>query len=276
MKIWYKVPFLSLLLVIGFSCGEGSTDEDQITADDIEKPSITVQGISPSAVEDRLCGSLSKRVIKVSTDSVIQLKLLFKDNRALSQYKIDIHHNFDCHVHPRSEPWKVLKIQDLKGKTMEVTESFTIPSNVSAGNYHFLILCLDAGGNEADFVEYDIKIENAKDALAPLISLSSPATDTLLIKKGETIQLKGEISDNFSLSKGRWELYYYNAANDEFTALQDFFSNSQGKNYTLNTSFTFPPSTVNGLYRCVLKAFDEVNKGAAGICARMPKGLLNC
>lgn len=258
MKIGYQVSFLFLLL-IGFSCGKNGSDEDQIMADDIEKPTITVQYISPKVVEDRLCGTLSQRVIKVNTDSVIQFKLLFKDNRALSQYKIDIHHNFDCHVHPRAEPWKVLKIQDLKGKTMEITESFTIPANVSTGNYHFLILCLDAEGNEADFVEYDIKIENAKDAVAPVISLSSPSTDTILINKAETIQLKGTINDNLSLNKGRWELYYYNVANEEFTAAQDFFTNSQGKNYTLNTSFILPPSATSGLYRFELKAFDEVN-----------------
>jgi hypothetical protein len=226
---------------------------------DREKPVISLQSTLPEVVSDSLCGFLSERVIKVSTDSVLTIDLLFEDNQALSQYKIDIHQNFDCHVHERSAPWKLLKIVNLEGTYAEVSESFTIPTDASVGDYHFLVLCLDEAGNEADFVEYDIKIENAVDKLPPTVELSLPAADTSVVNKGDAFALEGTIADNLSLNNGRWELYYYNTAGDEFTALQEYFSSTQGTEYILNTSFTLPPTATSGLYRFELKTFDEVN-----------------
>lgn len=247
--------FLLLVCSLFFGCKK---EEMTLTVDQA-KPTIVVNNITPTVLKDSLCSIWSERVIKVSTDSTITLTLQFRDDVKLSQYKIDIHHNFDCHVHPRSEPWQVLKIKDIADKEITVTEQFKIPADVSVGNYHLMILCLDAVGNEADFVEFDVKIENALDALAPIVTLTKPASDTIQITKSENIPLQGTITDNLPLNGGRWELYYYNAANEEFTALQEFFNAAQDRNYTLNTSFTLPPSIATGTYRFVLKAFDEVN-----------------
>lgn len=256
--MWQKTILGAMLIIAGFGCTENSMGGEQPEADR-EKPTISLQSVLPTPVADSLCGFLSDRVIKVNTDSVLTIDLLFEDNQALSQYKIDIHQNFDCHVHERTTPWQLLKIVDVEGKSAEVTESFTIPSDASVGNYHFLVLCLDAAGNEADFVEYDIKIENAVDQVPPTVELSQPATDTSTVNRAEAFTLEGVIADNLSLNNGRWELYYYNTAGDEFTALQEFFSSSQGTEYALNTTFTLPPTAANGLYRFELKIFDEVN-----------------
>ena len=259
MKILQKSILGALLLLVGFGCTKNGVGGGEVPEEDRQKPLITLQTVLPGPVTDSLCGFVSDRVIKVSTDSVLTINLLFEDNQALSQYKIDVHDNFDCHVHERSAPWKILKIVDLEGKSVEVSESFTVPEDASVGNYHFLVLCLDAAGNEADFVEYDVKVESATDATPPTIELSVPLADTTSINKGEVIVMAGSINDNYSLNNGRWELYYYNAAGDEFTALQEFFAGSQGTDYALNASFTLPPTADSGLYRFVLKAFDEVN-----------------
>lgn len=255
----YKIALSTLLLVLAFGCGDMIGDEDKTIVNDDIKPTIFIQSINPEMIVDSVCSTVSNRTVKVKTDSTLQIKIVFQDNHALSQYKIDVHNNFDCHVHPRSNPWRVLKVVDIQGKKIEVVETFTIPSDASTGNYHFLILCLDSLGNEAEFVEYDIKIENALDNKGPIIDLQNPTTDTLLLNKSESLLLEATIRDNFSLKNGRIELVYFNEANEEFTALQLFFEPSTEKEYKLKTSFKLPPSAPAGLYKFIFKVFDQAN-----------------
>ena len=64
--------------------------------------------------------------------------MIFRDNEALSQYKVDIHNNFDCHGHARStQDWTVLEVLDIEGTEQRVSRSLSVPDDVTAGNYHF-------------------------------------------------------------------------------------------------------------------------------------------
>jgi uncharacterized membrane protein len=90
----------------------------------------------------------------------IEVKAVFTDDRELSEYKIDIHENFDSHGHekPQSEPWVKIIIGELSGKKQEINLTITIPETAESGPYHFDMKCLDAAGNESRYISRDIII----------------------------------------------------------------------------------------------------------------------
>jgi hypothetical protein len=90
----------------------------------------------------------------------IEVKATFTDNKELSEYKIDIHDNFDSHSHDKTQsvPWAEIIIGELSGKKEEINFKVKIPENTETGPYHFDIKCLDAAGNESRYISRDIII----------------------------------------------------------------------------------------------------------------------
>jgi hypothetical protein len=85
----------------------------------------------------------------------------FEDNEELSQYKLEIHENFDDHDHrsiTNTIDWEIDVVGDLSGKLQEVNRDFIIPANATPGWYHFEVKCIDAAGNESAFTIIDIKL----------------------------------------------------------------------------------------------------------------------
>ena len=192
----------------------------------------------------------------------LKFDVIFKDNEALSQYKIDIHNNFDCHGHgggsaPSVAPpnvenqtidWSIIDIQNISGTSAPVNRTLDVPENVTAGNYHFQIQVVDVSGNDnpaANF--FALKIKNPLDDTPPQISVDEPANSSFSVKKGENIRFIGQVTDDRSLSDGGNGVLYLAytdlSSGNTFTTDQVFVFDETWKKLlilTLNTLFHKP------------------------------------
>lgn len=105
------------------------------------------------------------------------VQVSFTDNKALSAYKINIHPNFNGHSHAPMRQENPARAASEEGETVDFEITLTsasqndpltgtncfrdididIPDNATPGNYHLLIYCTDAAGNEM-YVAQDLQI----------------------------------------------------------------------------------------------------------------------
>lgn len=94
----------------------------------------------------------------VSAGGEIHFEAEFTDNEALAQYSIDIH-GAEGHSHGKmASEWTSTQIVDISGTSKTVHEHIDVAVDADTGDYHMVINCIDAAGNEADFVEIDFEI----------------------------------------------------------------------------------------------------------------------
>jgi len=89
----------------------------------------------------------------------IHLEMNLSDNNMLKSYKIEIHNSFDGHEHTYSSaqeetdttPFAYQRSWDISDKrnTHIHSHEIVIPHNATPGNYHFVVYCTDAAGNES-------------------------------------------------------------------------------------------------------------------------------
>ena len=84
----FIVIAISLFMI---SCGDENID--------VTSPEMEVVSFVPEPGEGEICGSLKPTVFQLTGGDILSFDVIFRDNDALSQYKIDIHNNFDCHGH---------------------------------------------------------------------------------------------------------------------------------------------------------------------------------
>ncbi len=135
--------FLSFILVLS-ACKKGNEEIDT------EYPTIDVTG---SAFPQQCA------VIKRGEKFIFKAKL--NDNVELGSVSIDVHHNFDHHNHSTEvnecnlgavkqpvKPFLLIKDFPIPSgqKTYEMAQEVTVPSDVDAGDYHFLIRLTDKTG----------------------------------------------------------------------------------------------------------------------------------
>lgn len=113
---------------------------------DEEKPVISVA--SPSEGDEFSGGDL------------IQIRASLSDNEELSEYKVEIH-EAGGHTHKRgsADEFEFEEITAISGTSHEISTDVSIPDSAETGEYHVLIYCTDAAGNEADFAEIDFEIK---------------------------------------------------------------------------------------------------------------------
>jgi len=247
----------SLFLFITFSILLTACTEPNI---DISNPTISIQNISPNPISGLVCGAMEDNVIYVKSAETITFDFLFEDNEALSQYKIDIHNNFDCHGHrgPMTEDWNLQQIKDLTGQSINLSTPITVPSNVTAGSYHCSVLLLDEAGNQASTIFYTLKIQNSTDTIPPTANLSQPTTNSTNINKGSVLNVQGLLMDNNNLENGRLELVYFTPSNNKSVAQTLRLDNTVSNTYNYNFNYTIPTSFVSGTYTFEVRAYDAV------------------
>ncbi|WMJ74355.1 DUF4625 domain-containing protein [Cytophagaceae bacterium ABcell3] len=258
MKHIKTLFYIPILLLLSYCCKPKEKPEKP----DTERPKVELLYSVPEGVDAQICGATEPEVFMLMSSDTLVLDLRFSDNQELSQYKIDIHHNFDCHGHRTAqrlgEPWFVVQIKELHGKISNVTEKLKVPENVAAGDYHIMIFCTDKEGNEADPLVHSIKIENIADREPPAFTLSSPLNNHSA-ERGSTITFEGTATDNHSLNNGRVEIYYYNSSGVEFTAAEEYFSADAGTSEDFSVNFTVPLSSEQGPHNFKVRVFDELN-----------------
>lgn len=267
-----KINSHTLLIMAAFigllsSCGPKNVDD---TA-----PTLAFIALSPEPTPDFICGAEEQVVFHVRSGDTLSLDLRLSDDVELSQYKVDIHTNFDCHGHKMdTEDWVVLQTGNLSGKEYLLQLRLPVPANVTAGNYHFQIQVLDKAGNDNPTAYvYAIKVLNAADTTPPALNISSPVVnsgDMLVLRKGQNITFTGNVADNRPLAEGgngKVEIFYRSNASGNtfrwgsplvFTAADDDY-----KDFSL--TLPVPNTAANGDYVVTVWAYDGVNNAAPPI-----------
>jgi hypothetical protein len=230
-----------------------------------------------------ICGQLETNVFFLQSGEVFSFQATFSDNIGLSQYKIDIHQNFDCHGHGEgatpalalpnrensTEDWFLIQIDDLEGREQIRQFELPVPDHVTAGNYHFSIQVLDEAGNDTQEQDiFNLKIRNIRDTLAPTLLVDLPQTSRFTAKRGESLRFKGRVEDNRDLGEGgngMVFLSYRNLTSGNLFATQTYqvFPPNQGTLGNFDLLFTIPTFISRGPYRFSLSAFDGVRNAAA-------------
>lgn len=154
-----RLRHLTFALMIGLfaACGD---DDDNGNGDSVDTTPPTIELISP------------EQDATFEAGGQINFEAIFRDNVALSEYEIDIHDNFDGHGHGKieAEGWVWKESFEISGTKAEESMTIDIPEDAYPGDYHFIVYCLDAAGNQAEFVEVDIEITS--DATPPTLSVT--------------------------------------------------------------------------------------------------------
>lgn len=255
MNINIKILVLWLAVFALASCGK----------EDTTPPEWEFTSFTPQPLPGIVCGEIEPDVFFVTGGDTLSFTVIFTDDTELSQYKIDIHENFDCHGHGKTSDWSVLEVINLSGTEQVITKSIPVPANVTAGKYHFIIQLLDAAGNQArnTFIR-DISVNNPTDTVAPVVSVTAPlSTDNISVSRGGSIIFQGSVSDNLSLGTGgNGKLvidYINNTNNNTFSGKTINFPESQGTSYNFNETITIPNSVPAGSYTFRVYAYDGVN-----------------
>ena len=271
--------FLSLLAFTTLVCVLTACEKDEV---DVTPPTMDITTFVPTPVAAEICGAEEAVVFLVTGGDQLSFDAIFSDDNALSQYKIDIHHNFDCHGHgggsapsvvvPNVEnqttDWTVLDIRELSGVSSSVNRKLDVPENVTAGNYHFHIQVLDEAGNDSPFSNfYSIKIKNPLDDTPPQILVEQPVDRNFSIKKGETIHFVGQVTDERSLSDGGNGVLYLAytdlSTGNTFNTNESFaFDENFDQVFNFDFEYTIPQHLTTGSYRLSLGANDGVRNVA--------------
>lgn len=232
---------------------------------DVEPPTAELILFDPAPREGIICGATQPRVFFLASGQSLTFEWIFRDNEALSQYKIDIHHNFDCHGHARSETedWSIFEVVDLSGTEQRVSRTLPVPENVTAGAYHFHVQVINEAGNESPFSQfYDVRLVNTLDTVAPQLAVGIPEQSEFSLAREEDLRFVGSVRDNYSLGEGGnggLVLTYQGDSGNLFEATRIEWPESQGDRAEFDFSFEIPRTLTPGTYEFVLSAFDGVN-----------------
>ncbi len=270
-----KIKYLGLIVIwFLIGCNDESVD--------ITPPSIDFESFTPTPSEDEICGGVEPVVFNLTGGDELTFDAIFTDDSALSQYKIDIHNNFDCHGHGggsapsvtipsvdnQTMDWTVLEIEDISGTSSAVVRTLNVPENVTAGNYHYHIQVIDEAGNDSPFANfYSLKIKNPLDDVSPQISVQEPISKSFTIKKGVNIRFVGQVTDDRSLSDGGNGILYLaytrQATGNTFSTNVAFpFDENVELSYDFDFEYEVPRTLVAGSYRFSLGANDGVRNVA--------------
>lgn len=225
---------------------------------------IAVQETSVPVSTAIVCGTMYNNVLPLITGNPLILKIRFKGENNLAQYKIDIHNNFDCHAHQKRTvaEWRYLTVKDISGKDVVITEAIPLPADAAAGDYHCIIRLIDEKGNEAPFVEFNLVVSSSEDGSAPVILCTLPATDSIAVHKGDILTFKGTVTDNLSLDNGKLEITYTDAGKNNYTAINEIFSGEGITGHHFERTYEIPPYITLGTAIFKLKAFDKYNNSS--------------
>lgn len=142
-------PFIYLsmiaLLLVG-ACKKDSTQEI-----DTEYPVIDISST----------GAFPKQCSTVKRGEKFTFRAQLSDNTTLGSVSVDIHHNFDHHTHSTEvesctmdvvktpvKPFLLIQSYPIPVglANFEVQQEITIPADVDAGDYHFMIRLTDKEG----------------------------------------------------------------------------------------------------------------------------------
>lgn len=248
--------FFSTLLIFAGCVKEGNVDRDP--------PTFEVVSFSPEPTTGTICQSFEQSIFMVDDSDTIRMQIEFFDEGGLSEAKIDIHNNFDCHGHrSQTQDWFLQNIIPLSG-IREVKEIvLPVPENATSGNYHFGLLVSDETGNVTDQTFfYTIQIKNSADTIPPTLELISPSSNEISVTRGESLSIIVELNDDKILGTGGnsgIQILSRRSEGGNVITQQEVSFNDVNNNFQrLETSFTIPMIWVRDQYDLIIIGFDGV------------------
>lgn len=248
--------FISTLLFLSACVKEGRVDRDS--------PTFEVVFFSPEPTTGTICQSFEQSIFLLDDKDTIRMEIEFYDEGGLSEAKIDIHNNFDCHGHrSQTQDWFLQKIIPLTG-IKEVKEVILpVPQNATSGNYHFGLLVSDETGNVTDQTFfYTIQVTNSSDTIPPALELIAPSRNEISIARGEEISIIVELSDDKILGMGGNAgiqiLSRRSEGGNVMTQQEVSFNDVNSNSQRLETTFTIPLIWVRDQYDLIIFGLDGV------------------
>lgn len=238
---------------------------------DTEPPVISDLVITPLPTAGIVCGQEDAYVIQLYTGDSLTISFTVTDDEELSQYKFDIHQNFDCHGHAKLEEtvvWEVIDIGNISGTEAQVSRVLNVPEIATAGNYHFSIQVADFFGNSAKTQVFSIILQNLDDTIPPVLTVSEPSVSSITLNltdsmPNDSIRFVGSVTDNRDLENGgngKLELRYWRVGSaNTFELYNILFVLGTGPSIDFDFTVTVPPTLVTADYIFELRAFDGVN-----------------
>lgn len=224
-----------------------------------------------------VCGEEVAEGIRVLGGNTLQFQIVCSDNDALSQLKLDIHNNFDCHGHGSvlvpsfpvpaveniTEDMNKQTIFPLTGRDTTILISVEIPENVTSGSYHLGFQLIDISGNAAENIFLDVQMLHPLDTIPPVVTVDSINNVSNTIKRGDVLTLSGSITDNKPLGSGGNGVVFMNYTNlstgnifstDSYVTMEN--NTSTDTTFTLN--YKIPLFLVKGDYKFSVVGADGV------------------
>lgn len=266
MKLSFQAGLLFLLL-FSWGCGDESGD--------LEPPQLNLLEIQPALETLEICGTSDAKSLRLTDTNTLYITINISDNEGLSQLKLDIHQNFDCHGHggqapgfspPQSDAltkdWEQLQLIDLEGANQEHSLELNTPVNPTAGNYHLSLRALDLSGNESTFDQiYNVVVENSRDILPPSLIVSDFPNPAESLTRGNTYTFSGNVMDDQNLGEGGNAIIFltYKSSNSEIWTTGPYLPLTAAETQELFTLNFIPPTTITrGTYEIALWAYDGV------------------
>lgn len=190
-----------------------------------------------------------------ATGQNIPFVATFFDNENLSQYKIDIHNNFDGHSNDKylATIWSRIVIQNISGAEYSENAGILVPDSSASGWYHFMVTAADQAGNQSTTITRSIFIKNITDTTAPVVNLIGP-TEGDIIPAGTSINVMANVTDNervYILSIG---IKRPNTTTNLFLQADTFGTNTVTYNKIIPTTSS---TWTSGNYELTFTAYDS-------------------
>lgn len=213
----------------------------------------------PPVLESIVINNEQEQVV-VPSGTDLDIHISARDNEDLKQVKIDIHDAFDGHTHGKvNSDWTYVQILEASGTFDELEDHPSIPTDATAGLYHAVFRVLDQNGNEGEFVERELIIENGSQ---PVISLVSPELSASpSFRVSESIELDGTITDAEGIEEVHI-LLRQEEDHDHFHIIDemelDLSANPPGSldMQQSGLQLQIPSDAETGIYELVILAFD--------------------
>lgn len=267
-----KYLLIILMLLSLISCKEDI---------DVTAPQLILADYSIPKTETLICGFSDPNVFQLRSSDTLSFNALFKDDVALSQYKIDIHENFDCHGHGegsapgislpnvpnQTEDWALIEIGELDGTEVEKNFQLSVPDNVTAGSYHFSIQVIDLAGNSAEELDiFSLKILNIRDTIAPILEVDEPTNNSFSVERSQSLIFRGKVTDNTFLNEGSNALVFLSYVNlstgNSFSTNSYKIFENENTEEEFELNYLVPQTLPRGDYRFIIGAFDGVRNAA--------------
>ena len=179
----------------------------------------------------------------------------FSDNENLSQYKIDIHDNFDGHNHDKylAKIWNQIFIENISGPSFSENKNILVPDSSASGWYHFLVTAVDEAGNQSEVTFRNIFIRNTADTIAPVVNFTSPLESSSLAL-GDDIDVSAGITDNERVYIVNTRVRRPNSGNNLFLKADTFGTNTVTYNQMIPTDGS---AWSTGAYELTFTVYDS-------------------